>query len=962
MNRGSKIALAVQLALAGSSASLLSSVALAQDNAEESVVEKIAVTGSRIQRVNMVSASPVTEITAADIAITGLTRVEDILNDMPALFAAQTGMAANGSTGTATLNLRNLGPTRTLVLVNGRRLPAGSPNAGGIAPDVNQIPASLIERIEVLTGGSSATYGSDAIAGVVNFILKDDFEGFSFDFQHSFYQHNNDNDLVQEQVRALGFELPDSNVRDGHSNDFSFMIGANTADGRGYVTMYATFRDIKALTQSERDYSACALFYDANNEFICGGSGTIPEGRFTDFVNYDYQVSGHEFVPRTSLYNYGPLNYYQRPDERKTFGALGQYEVNEHAEIYGEVSFMDDRSVAQIAPSGAFFVTSTLFCGNPLMSEQQFQTICASQGLTRDDTLTGVYIGRRNVEGAPRQDDLRHTSYRGVLGIRGIINDNWSYDMFANYGSVGFVQTYQNDLSTTRIIRALNVVDDGNGNAVCQSVIDGSDPACVPWNVFEEGAVTQAMLNYLVLPLYSRGDTTSTQVTGYVTGDLTEAGIMVPGTSTGVGVVAGVEYRRESLVFAPDQGFQSGDGAGQGGPTGAVSGAFNVKEFFGELNIPLVEDTAFADQLTLELAYRYSDYSTDQTTNTYKYAMNWEVSEDLRVRGSFQRAVRAGNVRDLFRPQTLGLFNMNDDPCGATGTMSLEDCVRTGLDPSQYKSPALTSPAGQYNTITGGNPNLEPEESDTLSFGLAFSPSFLPGFNMNIDYFNIDVQKAITNIPQTTILANCGATGDPTFCGLINRGPNGNLWVGTAAVTATDINIGYLETSGVDLEANYDMEIGEMGGLKIGLVGTWLDTLDNLPIPGGDVIECAGVWDRTSCGQPTPEWRHNLRLTWTTPWDASISATWRYLGEVDEYTGFNQPVGPTSFSAQNYLDLAGTWQAHENISVRLGINNVLDREPPLLPNAPTGSGNGNTFPGFYDGLGRYIFAGVTLTY
>jgi iron complex outermembrane recepter protein len=960
MTNGTRIALAVQMGLFGST--LLMPVASAQEQPQTEEVEKISVTGSRIQRVNMVSASPVTEISAADIAITGLTRVEDILNDMPALFAAQTGMAANGATGTATLNLRNLGSTRTLVLVNGRRLPAGSPIAGGIAPDVNQIPAALIERIEVLTGGASATYGSDAVAGVVNFILKDDFEGFSFDYQHSFYQHKNDNDAIQEKVNALNFELPTSHVRDGHSNDFSFMLGANTADGAGNVTLYGTFRDIKALQQSQRDFSACALFFDANNEFICGGSGTTPAGQFTDFDQYAYEVSGHEFVPYSNPYNYGPLNYYQRPDERKTFGAIGNYEINEHADVYAELSFMDDRSVAQIAPSGAFFVTNTLFCGNPLMSDQQYQTICASQGLSREETLQGVYIGRRSVEGAPRRNDLRHTSYKGILGVRGIIDDNWSYDIFANYGTVGMVQTYQNDLSITRIVRALNVVADSEGNPVCQSVLDGSDPNCVPWNVFEEGGVTQAQLNYLVLPLYSRGDTTTTQVSGYVTGDLTEAGVMVPGTSTGVGVVAGLEYRRESLVFAPDQGFTSGDGAGQGGPTGAVSGGFNVKEFFGELDIPLLEARSFADELTLELAYRYSDYSTDKTTNTYKVALDWAINEDLRFRSSFQRAVRAGNVRDLFRPQTLGLFNMNDDPCGATGTMSLEDCVRTGLDPSQYKAAGLTSPAGQYNTITGGNPNLDPEESDTISFGFALSPSSLPGFNMNVDYFDIEVDKAITNIPQTTIIQNCGATGDPIFCDLVNRGPNGNLWVGQASVTATDINIGFLATSGVDIEATYDFNLNDMGTLKLGLVGTWLEKLDNEPVPGGAVIECAGYWDRTSCLQPSPEWRHNLRATWTTPWDATLTATWRYLGEAKEYTGVNSPAGPTTFSSQNYLDLAGTWQATENVSLRLGINNVLDKEPPLLPNAPTGSGNGNTFPGFYDALGRYVFAGVTLTY
>ncbi|GAB3022419.1 TonB-dependent receptor plug domain-containing protein [Bowmanella dokdonensis] len=982
----SRLSGAVRLALTlGATSAAFAPAAFAQEDGAQAV-EKISVTGSRIQRVNMVSASPVTEITAADIAITGLTRVEDILNDMPALFAAQTANVANGSTGTATLNLRNLDSVRTLVLVNGRRLPSGSPGAGGIAADVNQIPASLIERIEVLTGGSSATYGSDAVAGVVNFILKDDFEGFSFDYQHSFYQHKNDNEYIQSVVEARDFDLPNSNVRDGHSNDFSFMLGANTADGRGNVTLYGTFRDIKALTQSERDFSACALG-GSREAYACGGSSTVPWGRFTDFDTFDYQVEGDEFIPFQDLYNYGPLNYYQRPDERKTFGAIGKYEINEHAEVYAEVSYMDDRSVAQIAPSGNFFSTSRLFCGNPFLSDAQFDATCGTRGLTRNDyfepysevtdeidpdtgefiveNYPGFYIGRRNLEGGPRQDDLRHTSMRAVLGMRGIINDSWSYDVFANHGSVGMVETYRNELSVDHMRKALDVTVDADGNPVCKSVLDSTDPNCVPWNIFQEGGVTDAALAYLIKPLFARGDTHSTQVSGYVTGDLTEAGVMVPGTSTGVGVVLGAEYRREALKFEPDFGFTSGDGAGQGGPTNGVEGSFSVKEIFGELDIPLVEGASFADELTLELAYRYSDYSTDKTTNTYKYALDWGVNDDVRFRASFQRAVRAGNIRELFRPQGIGLFDLDNDPCAVTvntdGSITppeytQQECANTGLSAANYGSTALTSPAGQYNTVTGGNPDLDPESSDTFSFGMALSPSALPGFNMSIDYFKIEIEDAIDNVPQDVILEQCAKTGNEAFCSLINRGANGNLWIGSNAIIATDINIGYKETSGVDIEATYDFDIGEMGGIKIGLIGTWLETLADQPIPGADIVECAGYWDRTSCGQPTPEWRHNLRATWSTPWDASVTATWRHLGAVDELGGEDE------FEAENYLDLAATWQAHENVSLRLGVNNVLDREPQLIPNSPTGSGNGNTFPGFYDALGRYVFAGVTLTY
>ena len=757
-------------------------------------------------------------------------------------------------------------------------------------------------------------------------------------------------------------DVPTGSAKDGHTNDFSMMLGANTADDRGNVTLYATFRDIKAVVQSNRDYSACALRGSSDN-FGCGGSGTSPAGNFNNFDDIAFQVEGNEFVPFKDLYNYGPLNYFQRPDERKTLGALGRYQINDNVEVYAELSYMDNRTVAQIAPSGAFFVTDRLFCGNPLLSDQQFGVLCADNGVGEDEFIEGLYIGRRNVEGGPRQSDLRHTSMRAVLGLKGFINDDWSYDVFANHGSVALVNTYRNEMSIQNIKRALDVRPDPNtGEAVCQSVLDGSDASCVPWNIFSEGGVTPEAINYLVKPLYARGDTYSTQVTGFVSGDLTSAGVKVPGTSTGVGVVAGFEYRRDALKYEPDNGFLSGDGAGQGGPTNAVSGNFNVQEVFGELNIPLLEDREYADDLTLELAYRHSEYSTDQNTDTYKYAANWAVNDQLRFRASFQRAVRAGNVQDLFRPSGIGLFNMSIDPCGIGGSLTQAQCANTGLAASQYQTNALESPAGQYNAITGGNPNLAPEESDTVSFGAAYSPDFLEGLSINIDYFDIDVTKAISNIPAQTIITECGLTGAAVFCDLIDRGPNGNLWVGEAAVTATDINIGYLATSGVDLEVSYSADLGGMGELKLGLVGTWLDMLESQSLPGAVIDNCVGQWDRAVCGQPTPEWRHNLRATWLMPWDMTLTTTWRYLGKVDEFAGTGLAAGPDTLDPQSYIDVATTFVVHENVTLRAGISNLFDKEPPLIPGSPTGSGNGNTFPGFYDALGRYVFAGFTVSF
>ena len=350
-------------------------------------IEEIVVTGSRIRRTNLVSASPVTQVTSEEVLFQGTVRAEDMVRTLPQVYSDQNTGQSNGATGTATLNLRNLGAERTLVLVNGRRLPAGSPIQGGIGADINQIPSALIDSVEVLTGGASATYGSDAVAGVVNFLMKDDFQGLRFDYQFSQYQHNNRSGKWQGIVEDAGYPAADGSNADGDMSYVSLIVGGDLDGGRGNVTAYATYRDIEAVWQGDRDYSSCAL---SNDTSFCFGSSTIPQGRFTNFgvggPFVDYIVSGNEFVARQGeTFNYGPLNYYQRPDEQYTFGAFAHYNLSDRAEVYTELMFMDDRSVSQIAPSGAFFVTESLSCGNPLMSQQQFDTVCGSIGLTMDD-------------------------------------------------------------------------------------------------------------------------------------------------------------------------------------------------------------------------------------------------------------------------------------------------------------------------------------------------------------------------------------------------------------------------------------------------------------------------------------------------------------------------------------------------------------------------------------------------
>ncbi|MBA6413540.1 TonB-dependent receptor [Parahaliea sp. F7430] len=955
--------MAVSAALGMSAAAMLPSVASAQD---ELLVEEVVVTGSRIQRANLVSASPVTQVDAEEIKFQGTTRVEDLMKNLPQVYSNQNSSSANGATGTATLNLRNLGDARTLVLVNGRRLPAGSPIAGGQGADINQIPAGLIERVEVLTGGASATYGSDAVAGVVNFMMKQDFEGVELDYQFSQYNHDNDNSRIQGIIKDSGFPYPDGSKTDGDIQNWSLIMGGNFDNGRGNVTAYAGYREIDPVTQAARDYSACALGVNIDS---CGGSGTSAEGTFLTNPGVFY-VDGNQFVPGNKVFNYGPLNHYQRPDERYTGGVFGRYQINEHVETYTELSFMDNQTNAQIAPSGAFGVAFNLNPNNPYLSSQQRNILFGNAADLNEDGTAPITLLRRNVEGGPRNQDIRHTTFRGVFGLRGDINDTWRYDVYGLYSEVSMENTYNNDFSNDKIKNALDAVevidpDTGESSIVCQSVIDGSDPNCLPWNVWQTGAVDQGSVDYMELPLYARGTTDQKVFSGYLAGSLGDYGIKMPTAESGVELVVGAEYRKESLNFNPDEGFRLGLGAGQGGATNPVNGSFDVQEFFTEMSIPLVEGAAMAEELTMDLGYRYSDYSTGVTTDTYGVRAGWAVNSDIKFRASYQRAVRAANIRELFLPQGFNLFDMTQDPCttspdGDAPTATPAQCQLSGLPADQYNN-FVDSFAGQYNFLQGGNTALEPEESDTYSVGFVWSPADIADLSVSVDWYNIEIKQGIATPNPEFILDECLA-GNAAQCAKVKRGPLGDLWLGSDVNTSGHVvalldNLAREEVEGWDVVVDYAVQLGDMGTLSFNNTMSLVTKWDQQEFAGAPTVDCHGMWG-SSCGYPTPDFRNNLRATWLTPWDVTASLMWRHIGGSDDMNG------NVDIDSYDYLDISAIWNVMDNASVRLGFNNVLDKEPPIVGDGagPSNNGNGNTFPGMYDALGRYMYIGATLTF
>lgn len=431
-----------------------------------------------------------------------------------------------------------------------------------------------------------------------------------------------------------------------------------------------------------------------------------------------------------------------------------------------------------------------------------------------------------------------------------------------------------------------------------------------------------------------------------------------------MGISLGLEQRSEKLQLETDSQFTSGDLFGQGGPSLGVTGGYTVKEAFGEVRVPILENVPFADLLSVNGSYRYSDFSTGKSTDSYGVGFEWAPVKQAKLRGSYQRAARAANIVELFTPAGLSLYDNDADPCaGANPTATLAQCQRTGVTAAQYRN-ILDSPAGQYSQITGGNANLNPEEADSYTLGLVLQP--IKDLSITLDAFSIDVQNVISTVPPTTTLSNCLATGNPTFCSLIKRDDIGTLWAKTSAsIGANNQNLATRKTTGLDVGANYNMKVAGYGAFGMSVLGTYLRTYEQVDLPGGVKYDCVGLYGPT-CGTPLPEWRHKARVTWTSPWAVDLALTWRYIDAVlldrtstnPQLTGTVRAVD-RELPAQNYIDLSGSYNITKNLSVSGGINNILDRDPPISAQVGAGFGNGNTYPQVYDAMGRRIFLGLT---
>jgi iron complex outermembrane recepter protein len=996
---------------------------------DQPALQEVIVTGSRIPVPASISAtSPTAVVTNQEIQLQGHTDITDVLNALPQNIigtAADFGNTSSPLTSTggfSTVDLRGLGPQRTLVLVNGRRLGAGDPSTSNqnVAPDIDQIPAPLVERIDVVTGGASATYGSDAIAGVVNFILKKDFQGIQIDGQYGFNQHDQHNsyvrDLLSHDDPITGFTAvppPTGDIRDGYKHDLSMLMGTNFADNNGNITSYFVYHDQQPVAAAARDFSDCELY--STPQFTGKGPFTGVNCFGSSNSNYfgplgstnAYSVVGNQFLPYPQagssppgVFNFAPYEYLQRQDKRYQAGFIGHDDLNDYVKPYIEFGWMDDRTQAVIAPSGLFrsgypFTPDNnelINCSNPLLSAQEQSLICTPAQIAGDIASPGskgnsadVEIGRRNIEGGGRVSLYEHQNFRVVVGTTGDVIDGWTYDA---YGSYYYVNTFQgNDgyISYANAGNALQVTTNALGQPVC---ISGGQ--CVPWNIFKTGGVTQAALNYLQTPGTAQGNNTEQIEHIDLTGDLSKYGIKSPAAIDGVAINAGGEHRMDSVTFSPDGAELAGDLAGFSGAAVPINEHYDINEAFVELRAPIAHDLPGAYDLTVDTGYRYSDYNTTGSTNTYKFEVQYAPIQDARLRFSFDRAVRAPNLLELFLQGSYGQEQVfTSDPCAGVPTASLAQCEHTGVTAAQYGNGKTANNipqcvSGQCGEVIEGNPDLKPETAVTWSLGLTFTPVALPGFNASIDYYHIRLEDQIGNYPFAAIFNGCLLQDNPIYCSqIVRNGQTGAITGATVAgggyILQKDFNLGLSIVSGFDVIMNYRYNLPTgWGSLNTALNGAYLLHDTTTPYPGSGSYDCAGLFG-SSCenGSVNPHWRHNLRFTWETPWDVLLSMQWRFIGPTSfdnnstnpllagaEEKGTTTPPFYDQYNARipgySYLDLTAVWHVLKNLELRAGVTNLLDKDPPLIPSGDiTGnSGPANSYP-TYDYLGRQLFFAFT---
>lgn len=941
----------------------------------------VVVTGTRIVRPNLKSASPITSITASEIKAQGAVNLEEVTNRLGQVQpdAQQNYQQSNGRQ--RGVKLRGLDFNRTLSLINGQRI------AGTESVDINLIPVSLVERIDLLTGGASSVYGSDAIAGVVNYVIKRDFTGLQLSANYSFYNHLNRDNVSTPVAQRYGITTPRGLTNGGGRADLSVTYGHNFLDDRLNISVYGTYRTADGILFRDRDASGCQLRRDTGNplrvnNLICGVTAASPNGTLTANGASYSNVTGSPgvFAPASTIPGYANQGdrLAARGYERYNAGGFINYKASPAAEISIGVMHLRDKSANLLyGPyvQGSYQVN----CDNPFLSASQAQTICGTRAGTAVYAPLGVQYGFPGLAGDRDKETFTNTETRINASIRGEIAEGWHYDVGGVYDESRQLWQPGGNPVTAKVNRALDVVN-VNGVPTCRSVVNGTDPSCVPLNVFvANNPGSAALSNYLFNEGLGVSDLRAKfyDVTANLTTDLTRYGIRSPLAEQGLALAFGAEYRKQE-----ERGLQN---ARFIEVYGGVPDRFpkqDVVEGNVEAQLPLVQNVTLIKLLQVNGGYRLSKYSTSpETFNTWKVEAVYSPSEDITFRFGRNRAARAPGLREA--NQTVGFQNATIvDPCasinGVAPRASREACRLTGLPDNLYGNGIAAGIPGSIRCIddvcrqrNNGVP-ISPEDARTTTFGFVFTPRFIPRLSLSVDRYKIQVNNVISYLGASFAVDGCAITGDPYYCSRLVRDPT------TYQLTSTSSTAGYIQggnlnayrlfASGYDFQAQYSVPLGEAAG-KVDLLmnGTLATDQGGQTAVNQPRTNCVGYFGG-SCSQPAPRWVHNVRATYSSAGQRfSASLAWRYI----DGTTAGQNGGPNSkpstavsdftrIPPYNYFDLALAFNIAKRLTLTAAVNNIFDRQQPIMTNTyDYALSRGNTIPQRYDTLGRQISIAAT---
>jgi len=934
----------------------------AQDSGEDArMLDAITVTGSRISVPGVEASSPVASVERSEFMATQPVTVESFLKEVPALSASMGPGVNFGGTGAATINMRGLGDNRTLILIDGRRpVPFNLNNV----VDTNTIPMTLLQSVDILTGGASVVYGADAVAGVTNFILRRDFEGVEF-------------------RSNWGRTRYDDGVQRNHEVTF----GALSDDGRANAVLSVGFSKVHPVLQGDRPYARIAR--DSTTGGVTGSAVTVPAFVQIPGMNVVADPERGEFVPLTpeALYNYNPPQYFLTAMERWQTTALARYEFSPRAESYAQVAYTRAQVDNLWAPGGTFQETINVPLLNPYLPGGMRNQVCGAFNINAADCASGrdangdliyapMIISRRMTELGGRANSFDTKTFQTTVGLRGMLSEHWNYDGYWSYGESDQLRSAGNTASRARTLQAMNAISE-------DECLDPSG-GCVPLNIFgPEGSISEEQLNFLRSGGFTIQTVEQTNAAFNLDGTLGE--FKSPWSDYPIGVAAGVEYRRTRAGVNSDASLSAdpADLLGYGTVPNNDAG-FTIKEAYLESIIPLINGVRGIDNLALELGYRRSEFSNtggvDNSYGSWKYGLTWSPVDTLKVRIMQQRATRAPNITELFRPDGLDVQNARTDPCAGDainladattpGTLSYL-CTLTGVPLSEIGRVPQPS-AAQVGIRLRGNPQLGPEQADTTTVGFVWTPG--NRLSVTLDWWNVEINDAIETPSVQDVFAGCfSAALNPDydyneFCEWASgRHPVTGMYnvLGVRGIFLPRENSGFRQKTGIDLGVRFGHDLpGVLGRIQYAWDLSKVTRDDSQSTPTSSLRDCLGYFS-TACTL-SHDVRSTLRTTWHVA-DFTVNLSWRYYGALDVEPLSEVAANRRFFEAYrhipsySYFDLSASWDAPWNLTFSASINNVLDKDPPLVGSniASDRQNTGNTFPQWYDGLGRYYNLGVT---